>query len=135
MALQLLSAETTFEVKDTDLPGIANPCEDVSYTLRQMPPTMVRAMAKKFTRQRPNPSTHRMEDDIDVDGLAQAAIDYVLVSWVGVNLPDGTAAPCTIENKFQGLDPARRNALTNLATSNSAQEGRADSFRSPAGVL
>lgn len=133
MPLQLLSEETVLEIKDVDLPNVKSPCEDVTYQVRQIPPPLARAMAKRHTKRRPNPQTHQMEEQVDVDALSEEAIDYVVVGWSGVVLPDGTPAPCTKDNKVSGLDAARKIALTNIAGSNSgAAEARAESFRQPA---
>jgi hypothetical protein len=134
MPLQLLSPDTLLEVRDVDLPDVASPCEDVTYTVRQMSPAIAREMAKKHTKRRPNSTTHRMEEILDREALGEDVIDYVLVNWTGVLMPDGTPAPCTAEHKSQGLDGARKIALANIAGSNAVREAeaRADSFRRPA---
>jgi hypothetical protein len=130
MPLQLLSDETVIEVCDKDLGGIVGPCEDVTYKVRQLPQPVARELAKKHTKRVPNPSTHRMDELVNNDALLDDAIDYIVVGWSGVNYPNGQPADCTRENKVQGLDAARKMALSNIAASNqSAAESRADSFR------
>lgn len=130
MPLQLLSEDTIFEVKDSDLVGVSDPCEDVSYKVRQLPQPVAREIAKKHTKSRPNPQTHRMEERQDADGILDDAIDYILVDWAGVVMADGATAECSRTNKLSGLDATRKRALGEIAASNrSAGEGRAESFR------
>lgn len=131
MPLQLLSPETIVDVRDAELQGVADACEDVSYRVRQLPQGVARDIGKRHTRQQANPSTHRMEERQDTNAILDDAVDYVIVAWSGVVLPSGQAADCSRENKLQGLDAARKRALVELATSNrTAAEVRAESFRS-----
>jgi hypothetical protein len=133
MPLQLLSGETVITVLDRDLPGVAGPCEDVTYKVRQLPQAVAREIGKRHTRKVANPSTHRMEEQQDTDAILDDAIDYILVEWSGVVMPDGTPAPCSRENKLQGLDATRKKQLAEIAASNrTAAEVRAESFRKSA---
>jgi hypothetical protein len=127
MALQLHQEGATFEIADTDLPGIDDPCDGVVYTIRVITTQKNREIAERFTKLVPNKKTHQMEEKVDGMGLTDALVDYAIGDWRGIKAGDADA-PCTTENKML-LDGLRKAALVRAACINRSDDDKARSFR------
>lgn len=132
--LQLIDGES-FEVRDSDVPGLVNGDPETTYTLRTIGVDDHRRLRVANTTYVPNPRTLAKEPVVQLEALNDDILDFVLQGWTGI-LVRGEPAACTREYKLK-LDGARRVALCDLAGMNRiarAPEVRADSFREPAGV-
>jgi hypothetical protein len=84
-------ADEMIVVREDELAGVAAPMHDVVYTLRPLKPG-------KWEELRRAVLFDRMH--LDLTELDARVNDWVIVSWVGINM-DGGPAPCTRENKLR----------------------------------
>lgn len=126
MAIKLLSEDDQITVSDADLIKDGDP--DTSYTLRKITPKKHREIVKANTR----PGNHRREESVNWSAVNEDQIDYLLLSWTGVNDPaTNQPAACTRENKLL-LDAVRKVELIDragMAEVVAAEEARTESFR------
>jgi hypothetical protein len=130
MARQLHDDSSTFEIQETDIPGIEQADPEVTYTLRPLTTKKYRELQKQHTKLVPNKQTRQMEQKLDGEGFTDALVEYVIADWRGV-YDKGEEAPCSAENK-QRLDGPTKAALVNVAGLNrieSADDDREQSFR------
>jgi len=128
MALDLKQAGETITVTDAELVTDGDP--ETTYTLQHLTVEKNREFLKQFTKKKPNPRTHQMDDVTDFEAVADAQFDYALAEWSGV-LVGGQPVPCTRRYKML-LDGIRRDAIMRRAGSNDVAqvaELRAESFR------
>jgi hypothetical protein len=123
-------APQTVTVRELDLPTLADPDPEVSYTIRLLPERHFQSLRKAHTTRRPKGG--QMVEDVDDRGLSAAIIDWVIQDWTGIVARDEDGGlvpvPCTPDAKL-GLDPYVRGALVDLATKNQRVEASAASFR------
>lgn len=100
--IQLISRDEVFEIGDADC----------AFTLRRLSPDVVREARRRHTK-RIEHSAERMASESDAMRQALGALreetdeievdkdilDYVIQDWRGVELTDGSPAPCTREHK------------------------------------
>lgn len=124
MAVRLLDADGTIDVKDSDLADVTDGDPDTVYTVRQIPPHVNRQLSKQHSTMK------RGQYTIDHIELMDSLLDYALVGWVGIQ-DKGTPAPLTKDNKAR-LDYPRKVAILQIAGLNQVtkEADRADSFRS-----
>lgn len=128
-----LHDDSTFVIKESDIPEVVNPDPDVTYTCRQLSTVKFRELQKRNTRLVPNKATRGMEPDVDGEKFADDLIDWVIADWSGI-LSAGQPAECSRENKVR-LDGQVKGGLIGVAGLNRIQEApqqRAESFRGPA---
>lgn len=129
MALHLLDDEQRITITDDKLDGITGGDADTTYTVRQIPPSVSRTVAKRHATGPFNRQTGQR--DLDADKLTDDLLDYALVAWSGIQ-HQGKSVPCEREYKLL-LDYPRKAALIVLAGSNQVnREQQTQSFRSPA---
>lgn len=133
MPVQLLGDENRITVADNQL-GIDGGDPDTTYTVRQIPPHVNRALSKKHTETPINRQTGHREQNVDQLALIDDLLDYALVEWSGIQL-GGVDVDCTREHKLC-LDYPRKAALIGVAGLNQVtQAAKAESFRVPPSVL
>jgi len=100
--IQLISRDEVFEIGDADC----------AFTLRRLSPDVVREARRRHT-QRVEHSAERIASESDAMRHALGAVreetdeaevdkdilDYVIQDWRGVELTDGSPAPCTRDHK------------------------------------
>jgi hypothetical protein len=130
---RLLTAQDdpqTVVVREVDLPTLADPDPDVSYTIRLLPERQFQQIKKAHTVRRPKGGA--MVEDLDQEAMSAAIVDWVIQDWTGIVARDGDGGlvpvPCDKAAKL-GLDPYVRGALVDCATKNQRVEAQAASFR------
>jgi len=98
--IQLISRDEVFEIGDADC----------AFTLRRLSPDVVREARRRHTK-RIEHSAERIEseamrhalgalrDETDEAEVDKDILDYVIQDWRGVELTDGSPAPCTRDHK------------------------------------
>jgi hypothetical protein len=130
MPRQLHDENATFEVKEADIPDVVNPDPDVTYTVRPLSTAKFREFQKRNTKMVPNKATRGMEQEVNGEVLSDDLIDFVLVSWSGINYRN-EPAECNRANKLL-LDGQVKQGLIGVAGLNriaAAPAAKEDSFR------
>jgi hypothetical protein len=88
--IQVISRDEVFEIGDADC----------AFTLRRLSPDVVREARRRHTRrleaESPGQFPREETDEAEVD---KDILDYVIQDWRGVELTDGSPAPCTRDHK------------------------------------
>ena len=120
----------TVVIRETELPTLADPDPDASYTIRLLPERQFQAIKKAHTVRRPKGG--QMVEDIDGEAMSAAIVDWVIRDWTGIvaKTEDGELVPVPCDKPAKlGLDPYVRGALVDYATRNQRVEAQAASFR------
>lgn len=123
MARALHNDDTTFTVKETDIPDVQQADPDVTYEVRALTTAKFRELQRKNTRPVPNKATRQMVDEVNGEKLADDLIDHVIAGWAGI-VDKGQPAPCTRENKLR-LDGQVKQGLIGVAGLNRIEEAPA----------
>lgn len=135
MARQILTADETFEVRDSDL-GLPDGDPETVYVLRPLLTETHREIVKRHTTQVLNKFTHQREPVVNSEAAVDEIYDYVLVDWRGIVDRTGAPVACTPETK-RGLGTAIRTALLERAGMNQIKAPEVveqESFRGAAPV-
>lgn len=88
--IQLISPDESFEIGDAEC----------AFTIRRVHQDMIREIRRRHTRrieaEAPGQFPREETDEAEVD---RDLMDYLIQDWRGVELADGSPAPCTRENK------------------------------------
>lgn len=127
----LLKADATFTVAEPDIPGIADPDADVTYTLRPITRAQMSEIAARHTKREVDRRTRQMVDTTDHEAAGADMLDYCLMGWSGITL-DGEPAPCTREWKLQGLSMPVQGAIVAFCLDARGEVAQRKSFRATA---
>ncbi len=135
MPVQLMDADATREVKDSELPNVPDGDEKTIYTVRSITKATYREVTKRHTKKVVSKRDRGMVEETNWQAVSDDLLDYALVGWTCVVLR-GDPVPCTMEYKAL-LDSVRSQALLDAAGIGQVEAAAAQrkaSFREPAHV-